>query len=153
MLISFVLGVGLSMWHCKCDEDRQAASEADNLNAGQPGQAGPAEQQNQQYHSQSAFGLAIEKAKATDCIVRLKDLHGFWAAEKFLPTSAKDFKHGASALKCPDDGADYEILVSGEVRNAGKVPVLRCPTHKVTICADGTTLENSASEGTAADKR
>ena len=85
----------------------------------------------------SVYGSAMEKAKSTDCLMQMRNLHGFWAAEEFLPTSANDFAGAGSALKCPGSGADYEFLVSGKVRNAGKVPVLRCPTHDLTLYSDG----------------
>ena len=91
---------------------------------------------------QTAYGSAMERAKSTDCLNQMNNLRGFWAAEEYLPTSAKDFPGAGSALKCPGSGKDYEFLVSGRVRNAGKVPVLRCPTHDLVLWSDG-----SASRG------
>ena len=89
--------------------------------------------------AQTVYGSAMEKAKSTDCLNQMSGLRGFWAAEEYLPTSAKDFPGAGSALKCPGSGADYEFLVKGRVRNAGKVPVLRCPTHDLTLYSDGST--------------
>ena len=88
------------------------------------------------------YGSSMEKAKSTDCLMQLRNLHGLWAAEEYLPTSATDLGGAGAALKCPGSGADYEFLVSGKVRNAGKVKVLRCPTHDLVLYSDG-----SASSG------
>ena len=85
--------------------------------------------------AQTVYGSAMEKAKSTDCLMQMRNLHGFWAAEEYLPTSAKELP--GATLKCPGSGADYEFLVTGKVRNAGKVPVLRCPTHNLVLYSDG----------------
>ena len=84
-----------------------------------------------------AYGSAMEKAKSTDCLMQMRNLHGLWAAAEYLPTSANDLGGAGAALKCPGSGADYEFLVSGKVRNAGKVKVLRCPTHDLVLYSDG----------------
>jgi len=88
--------------------------------------------------AQTVYGSSMEKAKSTDCLMQMRGLHGLWAAEEYLPTSANDLSGAGSALKCPGSGADYEFLVKGKVRNAGKKPVLRCPTHDLVLYSDGT---------------
>ena len=102
-----------------------------------PGAGKPKAEPAAQTQGRSVYGSTVDKAKSTDCLMQMRGLHGFWAAEEYLPTSAKNLSGAGSALKCPGSGADYEFLVKGRVRNAGKVPVLRCPTHDLTLCSDG----------------
>ena len=110
---------------CGKPEEKKAAPSADKPKVEQAAQAQP----------QTVYGSAMEKAKSTDCLMQMRGLQGFWAAEEYLPTSAKELS--GATLKCPGSGADYEFLVKGRVRNAGKVPVLRCPTHDLTLYSDG----------------
>ncbi|MBP5532287.1 MAG: hypothetical protein J6Y54_09720 [Lentisphaeria bacterium] len=109
------------------EQEKKAASGADKPKAEPAAQA----------QARTVYGSAMEKAKSTDCLMQMRNLHGFWAAEEYLPTLASGFAGAGSALKCPGSGADYEFLVSGRVRNAGKVPVLRCPTHNLVLYSDG----------------
>ena len=110
---------------CGKPEDKKAAPSADKPKVEQTAQAQP----------QTVYGSAMEKSKSTDCLMQMRNLHGFWATEEYLPTSANNFS--GATLKCPGSGADYEFLVKGRVRNTGKVPVLRCPTHDLVLYSDG----------------
>ena len=117
-----------------CDKPK-AKSETDKPKTEQGKNPAPAVQPQTGGHS--AYGSAMENAKSTDCLLQMKSLRGFWAAEEYLPTSAADLPGAGSALKCPGSGADYEFLQKEKVRDTGKVPVLRCPTHDLTLYSDG----------------
>ena len=118
------LGAVVVLTGCGKSDDK-AATGADKSKVEQAAQA----------QGRSVYGSAMEKAKSTDCLMQMKGLQGLWAAEEYLPSSAKDLS--GATLKCPGSGADYVFLVSGKVRNKGKVPVLRCPTHDLTLYSDG----------------
>ena len=95
----------------------------------------PAVQSAAQTQGRSVYGSAMEKAKSTDCLMQMRGLHGFWASEEYLPSSAQELS--GATLKCPGSGENYVFLVTGRVRNAGKIPVLRCPTHELVLYSDG----------------
>ena len=94
---------------------------------------------------QTHYGSAMQKARSSDCLNNMRNLSQYMMmCGEYLPTSARDFTQNGcpgEVLRCPA-GGDYEFLVKGRVRNAGKVKVLRCPTHDLVLYSDG-----SASSG------
>jgi len=95
---------------------------------------------------QTVYGSAMAQGRATDCLNQMINLRSYlFMGGDWLPTSEKDLAASGcrdELLVCPGNGAKYEFLVKGKVRNAGKVPVLRCPTHDLVLYSDG-----SASSG------
>ena len=94
--------------------------------------------------AQTIPGRAIERGNALDCGNNLKQVGVFvqiYANDNndWLPGSATDLvKAGCpeNVLKCPD-GGKYELIVSGKVRNTGKVKFMRCPAHQLVLSSDG----------------
>jgi len=91
---------------------------------------------------QTAYGSAMAKGRSVDCMNNMRSLSQYlMMCGDCLPTSQREFMQNGcpgEVLRCPA-GGDYEFLVKGKVRNAGKVPVLRCPTHGVILYSDGST--------------
>ena len=108
-------------------------------------EAKPAEKPQAPAKAQTVYGSAMERGRATECLTRMMGLGQYlMMSGEYLPASREDFaKTGCSdeMLNCPG-GEKYEFLVKGKVRNAGKVKVLRCPTHELVLWSDG-----SASSG------
>ena len=107
--------------------------------------AKPAEPPAAPNKAQTVYGSAMERGRAVECAGRMTGMGQYlMMCGDYLPTSREDFaKAGCpdEMLNCPG-GEKYEFLVTGKVRNAGKVKVLRCPTHELVLWSDG-----SASSG------
>ncbi len=94
--------------------------------------------------AQTIPGRAIERGNAIDCGNNLKQVGVFvqiYANDNgdWLPGSTADLvKAGCpeSVLKCPD-GGKYELIVSGRVRNTGKVKFMRCTAHQLVLDSNG----------------
>ena len=90
--------------------------------------------------ARTVYGKSMEKGRAADCGNNMRNLSQYlMMGGEYLPTSARDFTQNgcpAEVLRCPA-GGDYEFLVKGRTRNAGKVKVLRCPNHGFELCSDG----------------
>ena len=122
------LGVGVMLAGC----DKPKAKPAEPSPA--PGKA------------QTVYGSAMERGKATECLTRVMGLKTYLVmGGEYLPASREDFNN----LGCPDEmlscpgGEKYEFLVTGKVRNAGKVKVLRCPVHELVLWSDGSASSGS----------
>lgn len=104
-------------------------------------EAKPAEKPQAPAKAQTAYGSAMERARSTECLMRLMGLKPYlMMVGDYLPASREEFaKTGCpdEMLSCPG-GEKYEFLVEGKVRNSGKVPFLRCPTHALVLYSDGT---------------
>lgn len=94
--------------------------------------------------AQTVYGAAVERSRATECFARLRETGRYLLmGGDYLPASRKALVESGcpeALLGCPD-GKQYEFLVKGRVRNAGKTPVLRCPTHDFTLFSDGDVVE------------
>lgn len=104
-------------------------------------EAKPAAKPEAPSRAQTAYGSAMERARSTECLTRMMGLKTYLVmGGDYLPASREEFaKAGCpdEMLSCPG-GEKYEFLVKGKVRNAGKVPFLRCPTHELVLYSDGT---------------
>ena len=93
---------------------------------------------------QTVYGAAVERTRSTECFARLREVGRYLLmGGDYLPASRKALVGSGCPdvlLGCPD-GAQYEFLVKGRVRNAGKIKVLRCPTHDLTLCSDGDVVQ------------
>ena len=90
--------------------------------------------------ARSAYGSAMERGKAAECLTRMMGLKPYLVmGGEYLPASREEF----AKTGCPDEmlicpgGEKYEFLVKGKVRNSGKIGVLRCPTHELVLYSDG----------------
>ena len=95
--------------------------------------------------AQTVYGKSMEKGRSADCQNNMRNLSQYlMMCGDYLPTSAREFTQNGcpgETLRCPA-GGDYEFLVKGRTRNAGKVPVLRCPKHGLVLCSDGSTASD-----------
>ena len=90
-----------------------------------------------------SYGAAMGQARSVECTSQMRSLGQYlMMGGNYLPTSARYFTDNgcpAKLLVCPGSGEKYKFLVKGRVRNAGKVAVLRCPTHGIVLYSDGST--------------
>ena len=110
-----------------------------------PDKTAPAKPAAPKYASaQTIPGRAIERGNAVDCGNNLKQVGVFvqiYANDHsdWLPGSVDDLVNAGcpdNVLKCPA-GGKYELVVSGRVRNTGKVKFMRCPAHHLILGSDG----------------
>ena len=128
--------IGCAVWFSGCGEQSPAPEKT--------APAKPAAAVSKYAPAQTIPGRAIERGNVLDCGNNLKQVgvfvqiyandHGDW-----LPGSAADLANAGcpeNVLKCPD-GGKYELIVSGKVRNTGKIDFMRCPAHKLVLRSDG----------------
>ena len=125
---ALVLAVSGAVWFAGCDE------------APAPTPRAPAAP----VAAQTVPGRALERGNALDCANNLKQVGVFVQTyvidhADWLPESGEELRKSGcpdSVLSCPG-GGKYEFLVTGKVRNAANVNLMRCPAHGLILRADG----------------